>query len=106
MPLVFSFEVSAVDIVLAVAVIILFILHLTRSSAESSTRTESYLAGRNVQVHPRAQASSTEMRKPSGQTDAWKCTHSYGYLGNLPKDASIPNECLTCPRVMECSSRG
>jgi len=102
----FSFEVSAVDIVLAVAVLTLFILHLTRFSAEPSTRSESHLAGRNAQVRPNAQASSTEMRQPSEKTDAWKCTHSFGYLANLPKEASIPNECLTCPRVMECSSKG
>jgi len=76
----FSFEVSAVDIVLAVAVLILFILHLTRSSAEPSTRTEPYLAGRNAHLHPRAQASSTEIRQQSEKTDAWKCTHSFGYL--------------------------
>jgi len=101
-----SFEFSAVDVVLAVAVIILFILHLTRSSAEPSTRTEPTLANRNAPDYRKAQVSPMEMRKPSEQTDSWKCTHSFGYLGNLPREASIPNECLTCPRVMECGSKG
>jgi len=31
-----------------------------------------------------------------------KCSHEFGYLRNRPKDSSIPDECLTCPRILQC----
>ncbi len=34
--------------------------------------------------------------KPSG------CPRHFGYLKEHPKRSPIPNECLTCPKIMEC----
>jgi len=31
-----------------------------------------------------------------------KCPHYFGYLTHRPKDTSIPQECLTCPKIVEC----
>jgi len=31
-----------------------------------------------------------------------KCPHNFGYLANLTKNTSIPEECLLCSRVVEC----
>jgi len=31
-----------------------------------------------------------------------KCEHQFGYLRALPRDASIPDECLNCDRIIEC----
>ena len=30
------------------------------------------------------------------------CPHHFGYLGNRPKNASVPQECLTCQKMLEC----
>jgi len=30
------------------------------------------------------------------------CSHSFGHLSALPKNASIPSECLGCPQIIEC----
>jgi hypothetical protein len=30
------------------------------------------------------------------------CPHHLGYLANRPKDAPIPQECLTCPKIVDC----
>jgi len=30
------------------------------------------------------------------------CLHYFGYLKFLPKNSSIPDECLTCQKVTEC----
>lgn len=30
------------------------------------------------------------------------CGHQLGYLRTLPEDASIPDECLVCPKIMKC----
>lgn len=37
--------------------------------------------------------------KPEG------CPHFVGYLKTLPEDLSIPEGCLTCPKIMLCFVR-
>ncbi len=31
-----------------------------------------------------------------------ECKHQFGYLRALPRSASIPDECFSCNRIMEC----
>jgi len=31
-----------------------------------------------------------------------ECRYQFGYLRTLPRDASIPDECLSCDRIIEC----
>jgi hypothetical protein len=33
-----------------------------------------------------------------------KCPHHFGYLSELPKDKPIPEECLLCPKLLECTT--
>ncbi|NIR87129.1 hypothetical protein GWO13_05960 [Candidatus Bathyarchaeota archaeon] len=40
-----------------------------------------------------------------GETDSPKCTHHVGYLKTLPKSAQIPDDCLTCPKLLRCMSK-
>ena len=98
-----SFELSAIDVVLTLAVIILLILYLKKSPTESTAKTQPSFAKK---VLEKERSTTVVSGKQEEKTDVWKCPHSFGYLGNLPKDASIPSECLTCPRVMECHSKG
>jgi hypothetical protein len=30
------------------------------------------------------------------------CQYRFGYLKTLPKDAAIPDGCLTCPKLLQC----
>jgi hypothetical protein len=32
-----------------------------------------------------------------------KCAHYFGFLNTVPKDMPIPDECLICPKVLQCS---
>ena len=34
-----------------------------------------------------------------------KCVHYFGFLNAVPSDAPIPDECLICPKVFQCSLR-
>ena len=34
-----------------------------------------------------------------------KCTHYFGFLNTIPKDGGIPDDCLVCPKVLQCSIR-
>ncbi len=31
-----------------------------------------------------------------------ECRHQFGYLGTLPRDASIPDECFSCDKIIDC----
>jgi len=33
-----------------------------------------------------------------------KCSHHFGYLASLPKFESVPQECLTCQKLLECKN--
>jgi hypothetical protein len=39
------------------------------------------------------------------KTGVQGCPHHFGYLGEHPKNTPIPNECLTCIKIMECLSK-
>jgi hypothetical protein len=30
------------------------------------------------------------------------CLHHVGYLKKRPKDESVPDSCLTCPKILQC----
>jgi len=34
-----------------------------------------------------------------------KCANYVGFLNTLSKDAPIPDDCLVCPKVLQCSVR-
>jgi hypothetical protein len=34
-----------------------------------------------------------------------KCAHYFGFLNAIPEDAPIPDECLICPKVLQCNIR-
>lgn len=44
----------------------------------------------------------TERTEISGDTKPSGCPHHFGYLKEHPKNTPIPNECLTCTKIMEC----
>ncbi len=33
------------------------------------------------------------------------CSYNFGYLANRPRDSPIPQECLTCQRIVDCMLR-
>ncbi len=41
--------------------------------------------------------SQAEKKKEEG-----KCPYHFGYLKEKPKEMPIPEECLTCPKMLEC----
>ncbi len=38
----------------------------------------------------------------SAPTESIHCEHELGYLQTLPRDASLPNECFSCDRIIDC----
>ena len=46
----------------------------------------------------------THSTKPPKTKDnpSTSCNNYFGYLANRPKDTSTPQECLVCPKLVEC----
>lgn len=40
-----------------------------------------------------------------GDTSFEGCSYKFGYLGNLPRDKSIPDACFGCSKLVECYQR-
>ncbi len=34
-----------------------------------------------------------------------ECAHFFGFLHAFPEDAPLPDECLICPKVLQCNIR-
>jgi len=45
---------------------------------------------------PTVEPPQREVKAPSG------CTHRFGYLAKRPKNDPIPQECLTCSKIVDC----
>jgi hypothetical protein len=46
---------------------------------------------------------TVESRKlKTEQEAAGKCEHFFGYLNKHQKNMPFPDECLTCPKMVEC----
>lgn len=105
--LMLSFEISVVDVVLVLAVIVLLALYITRLSTKSVAEPELSVPsekGIEKQLKPvETQESIEERQLPTRpQIGSLQCPHHFGYLKKLPKDAPIPDECFRCPRMAEC----
>jgi len=104
-----SFELSAIDLILALAVIILLILYITKLSAKPSTEERLLVARKKVSEKPATEATTPEeerkrLMSTQPQTGSVKCPYGFGYLRKLDREASIPDGCLGCSRIMECYS--
>lgn len=101
-----SFELSAIDLILAIAVVILLILYITKSPVKTSTEEKLLIEKEDVSKKPTIEDArlekETERPTPKPQRDSTKCPYGFGYLKKLEKKASIPDKCLSCSRIMEC----
>jgi len=96
------FELSAIDLILLIAVIILLILYITKPATKSSSIEEKFPSDKLAKTVTSLKTEGERPLSTQPQTDSPKCPYGFGYLKKLDKNAPIPNECLNCPRIMEC----
>jgi len=65
--------------------------------SEGAEETESF-----ERPEPAPSRATTEFSKGTRNSE---CPHHFGYLREHPKNTPIPNECLTCTKIMECLLR-
>jgi hypothetical protein len=91
-----SFELSAIDIILTIAVVVLLILYITKMPA------------RNHEEEPfrqsKVNAAPPERPASAPQRDYTKCPRGFGNIRTLGEDNSVSEKCLGCYRIMECYS--
>jgi hypothetical protein len=70
----------------------------------NESRKESVERGEAIERPKSVPTVSVETEKPefSRNNNSSGCPHHFGYLKEHPKHTPIPNECLTCTRIMEC----
>lgn len=99
-----SFDVTAVDVVLMVAVLVLLALFIAQRRgqmrAESQLPIQSEQAYERPVTMERAPIEERPLRRRSAGFQ--KCIHDFGHLKNLPQNTPVPDECFGCPQVMRC----
>jgi len=49
--------------------------------------------------------SKEKEKGPKEEESPKGCPHQFGYLSHRPKDAPIPQQCLTCQKIVDCMLR-
>jgi hypothetical protein len=103
------FELSAIDLILVIAVVVLLILFLFKSSVKPSLQKK---VTEHVERH-RRQSMMTPVSdlEPEGrerishqsQAASSECPYGFGYVRKRRRDGPIPDKCLGCSRLIECS---
>ncbi|KON33782.1 hypothetical protein AC477_01140 [miscellaneous Crenarchaeota group-1 archaeon SG8-32-1] len=91
-----SFELSAIDVILSIAVVVLLILYLKKFS----------LTTLGKKSFPQSVVTNTEDKsysKPEKEDDS-ECPRGFGRIKNLSDDNSVSERCLGCYQIMECYS--
>ncbi len=100
-----SFELSVVDVVLVMAIIVILLLQLKKAPTESSTEKLSDEKGRPLEDLKSLITRNTSRKReipthaPEGSVD---CSHHFGYLKTLPLGSVVPEECRSCSRATRC----
>ena len=102
-----SFDLSAIDIVLLVAVLILFLLYTSRKPGESRTESGFEPNLDKKRKIPLIKKENSQAKKPKTSptqpnAESQNCAHEFGYLKDLPRNTPVPDECFGCPKVMQC----
>lgn len=90
-----SFELSAIDVILGMAVIVLFVLYWSKLSGIPDKRIFRGLTTRNTTPEPVT---------PQPQKGYSECPRGFGNIKKIDSDGSVSEKCLGCYRIMECYS--
>jgi hypothetical protein len=90
-----SFELTAIDIILVIAVLVLFLLYWTKLSNIPDERFFRGILTKNT---------GSERITSNPQNDYTECPRGFGNIKKINDDGSVSERCLGCYRIMECYS--
>ena len=100
-----SFDISVIDIVLSIVILILLLLFATqRKSQSGSVQRTTMMAGKEALEEPEVgRKISLETSPDRSSADNFQgCVHQFGHLRSMPKSTAVPEECFGCPKVLRC----
>jgi len=103
----FPFELSPFGAGLMITVVVLVFLYLIVLIKLNSSKKGEEILKKDVskQRMLKEETVGSVERREKEKTGVQYCPHYFGYLGEHPKNTPIPNECLTCTKIMECLSK-
>jgi hypothetical protein len=101
---VLSFELSAIDLILGIAVILLLILYLTKFLEKPQFKGLNEL--RNSLKKPKKLVIKSENENVSKLTTKKQtnCPRGFGDIKKFNEDNSVSERCLSCHLIIECFS--
>ena len=90
-----SFELTAIDIILVMAVIVLLVLYWTKLSKIPDEKLFSKSTAKHI---------TQEKIIKNPQNGYAECPRGFGYIKKIGADGSVSERCLGCYRIMECYS--
>jgi len=100
-----SFEISAIDIVLLIAVLVLLLLFITQKKGQAVAESRLPVPDREESLEKseiRDHGAKKKLFLKESSSGFQECVHHFGYLRNLPQNTPVPDECFGCPKVMQC----
>lgn len=89
-----TFELSAIDLTLAIAVVILFIMYITKLDPKYPDQ-ELFLKHLKKEEKPKR----VKIRASNNYEE---CPRGFGIIKRIDKDNTISERCLGCYKIMEC----
>ena len=67
-------------------------------------KVKALIPSSNGSQKEKRQKTEEPQAEPAGKKESGSsgCPQSFGYLANRPKDTPIPQECLVCPKMVDC----
>ena len=91
-----SFELSAIDIILVLSVLVLLLLYWTKLSKIPDENLF-----KNVTAKYKSPERVTNNPPPTGYVE---CPRGFGYIKRIDDGGSVSERCLGCYKIMDCYS--
>lgn len=99
-----SFDLSVIDVVLAIAVVVLLLLFISQRQGRPAESNS--IKDRRTLLAKGGRTARATQDRGSGtfSSESVRCAHHFGYLRDHPRNTPIPDECFGCQNVMRCLS--
>ena len=89
-----TFELSAIDVILSISVIVLLLLYTTKSPLKFLEKKSFFKSIKK--------SGKKEKETSTVQTGYAECPRGFGNIKKIGSDNSVSERCLGCYRIMDC----
>ena len=89
-----TFELSAIDLILSIAVVVLLLMYITK--LEPKYHNPASFLKKNKDT------STTKKSTIQVQNECAECPRGFGNIRKIGEDNSVSDRCLGCYRIIEC----